>query len=68
MSKSQEMSTFLDGVSGRIFGRKRSECLKKSICVKCGTPDLLLKDGRSMDEYLISALCQSCQDEMFSLL
>ena len=39
---------------------------KDNICNLCGEQILSFKDEKSKTEYSISALCQNCQDEIFS--
>ena len=39
---------------------------KDNICNLCGEQILSFKDEKSRIEYEISALCQSCQDEIFT--
>lgn len=36
------------------------------VCNICGEPILSFKDERSKTEYSISAMCQHCQDEVFT--
>jgi hypothetical protein len=67
MTKSPEMVAFLDSFSMSAYGRKRSECLEQKICVCCGEPADHFDDLISRNEYGISALCQKCQDDTFSL-
>jgi hypothetical protein len=35
-------------------------------CIKCGRPAKVFRDAPSTLEYRVSALCQTCQDELFS--
>lgn len=66
MSKSPEMVNALDQLSQAWYGRSRSECLDKRICVVCGGPATDFTDFLSRKEYGISGMCQKCQDETFS--
>jgi len=34
-------------------------------CVKCGETATLFRDASAKVEYMVSALCQHCQDEMY---
>lgn len=34
-------------------------------CVKCGEPATTFRDAASRVEYMVSALCQHCQDEIY---
>lgn len=66
MSKTPEMASALDKLSMAWYGRSRSECLDKRICVVCGGPAAEFDDMLSRREYGISGMCQKCQDGTFS--
>jgi hypothetical protein len=66
MSKSPEMEKSLDGLTTRVFGRPRTDALAQEICVTCGGNAKKFKDIISEKEYIISGMCQTCQDEVFS--
>lgn len=68
MSKSPEISGLLDITSQSVFGRTRSDALLHGICVSCGEPikQSDFEDQLSEKEYLISALCQKCQNKIFN--
>lgn len=65
MSKTAKMSEFLDISSMNIYGRSRSECLSKNTCVSCGNTADKFDSDVEKREYKISALCSSCQKEIF---
>jgi len=44
---------------------QRNECIERGICIECGGSASEFRDDFSRDEYHISALCQTCQDEIF---
>lgn len=67
MSKSPEMVALLDSFSMNAYGRKRSECIANKICVCCGESADRFDDLISRNEYGISGLCQSCQDDTFAV-
>ena len=46
-------------------GRKRWNSIKQNICSWCGEPATGLRDELSRREYIISGLCQECQDKTF---
>ena len=35
-------------------------------CIRCGRPAEVFKNASSSLEYHVSALCQNCQDELFT--
>ena len=47
-----------------LLGRK-PEAIADKVCVLCNKPATEFKDELSKKEYLISAMCQQCQDEVF---
>lgn len=49
----------------QLFGRSPSVCKAGGQCVKCGEFNLWFRDELSRKEFGISALCQSCQDDIF---
>ncbi len=57
--KSKEMEKFLEDNFGR------TSAIKGDICSFCKEPANEFRDGLSQKEYLISGLCQKCQDEVF---
>jgi hypothetical protein len=59
------MNELLDKLSFSIFGRHRSKCLREQTCVMCGGEAKVFEDGVSENEYMRSALCQQCQDDVF---
>lgn len=65
MSKTAEMDAALDGITDKLFGRSRTECLNTGVCVTCGGEVAGFKDAFSRGEYDISGMCQLCQDAVF---
>jgi hypothetical protein len=65
MAKTEELEKHLDEVSNKEFGRKRRECIDKSICVVCGESANEFDDQLSAKEFNITGLCQSCQNKEF---
>ena len=65
MSKTPEMEATLDGLSERMFGRKRSDAMETASCVTCGEPAVGFRNELSEKEYSISGMCQVCQDTVF---
>lgn len=65
MKKDPGMQEFVDGVARLLFGKTVSECIQNKECLACGGEAKTFKDRVSVDEYLISGLCQACQDNLF---
>lgn len=66
MAKSPEMIAALDKISAAWFGRSRTECIEKGICVLCGGEAKSFDDLYARNEFGISGMCQKCQDDSFS--
>ena len=65
MNKNQEMEALLDKIALQSFGRRYSQTEE---CVFCGSRKVAPEDFRDMlsrREYVISHICQACQDEVF---
>jgi hypothetical protein len=63
-NKSPEMNDFISNVQRRRFGRDDSDAK----CVVCGSDKITpedFKDELSAKEFLISHMCQVCQDATF---
>ena len=54
-----------DELSLKMFGRSCTLALAARQCVACGGGADYFKDLLSVKEYLISTLCQDCQDAVF---
>ena len=65
MPKSKVLEDFLDEVSEKQFGIKRSIAIGTGICTTCGQEANMFKDVLSVKEYRISGMCQVCQDKVF---
>lgn len=50
----------------RIFGVDRRESIRQGICPMCNEPADVFRDSLSRKEYMISGLCQGCQDIAFA--
>jgi hypothetical protein len=50
----------------RIFGIDRRESIRQGICPMCDSPADVFRDSLSRKEYMISGLCQACQDIAFA--
>ena len=66
--KSPQIQEVIDNLSLNSFGRKTSTALAQNICVDCGEETKEFKDELSKKEYLITGLCQKCQDYVFDYL
>jgi len=54
-----------DELSLKMFGRSSSLAFAAHQCVACGGSAEFFKDELSVKEYLISFLCQDCQNSVF---
>ena len=66
--KTPNVSRALDKihVEHKLGSMKRSEALQKNKCQMCGKDAVEFKDDASKREYLLTAWCQSCQDEYYN--
>ena len=70
--KSDTMNGELDLLSQIIWnGKDRQTCIEEGICLTCddakGIKATSFRDDVSRKEYAISAMCQSCQDDIFGV-
>jgi hypothetical protein len=66
MIPSQKSST-IDFVITQVTGIDRMNVIEANSCAfKCDDVNLSFRDDLSIQEYQISGLCQSCQDEVFT--
>jgi hypothetical protein len=69
MSEPSSKHPSIDAMLTAVFGVNRAEAINADRCVEppvgCGQPISSFKDGLARKEYLISGLCQSCQDKVF---
>jgi len=68
--KSDTMNGELALLTQIIFnGKDRETCIEEGICITCdeahGIVATSFRDDISRKEYSISAMCQSCQDDIF---
>ncbi len=63
--KSPDMETFLDDLGRILFGVSRTEAIEGDICIECKGPATEFRDDLSRKEFMISGMCQKCQDETF---
>ena len=62
--KTSEVEAVLEGMAQKMYGRSR----KGPACVTCGSLKIQredFKDDLSWREFLISHMCQECQDKTF---
>ena len=57
----------IDNVITKLTGKDRQETVKAATCMTCDNTDLTFRDQLSREEYRISGMCQSCQDETFGV-
>jgi hypothetical protein len=62
-----QMDNFKEEMAFSLFGRSPSVCKAGGQCVKCGEFNLWFRNVLSHKEFGISALCQSCQDDIFGV-
>ena len=71
MERSPVMQKFIDGLAKKTFGKTQTECKHDKICTICHSPvecpicGCGFRDELSKKEYLISGMCQMCQDAVF---
>lgn len=65
MAEPSKKSAGIEAALELFFGKQRRENIRANICVECKGPAVTFNDKPSREEYLISGLCQSCQDEVF---
>ena len=70
--KSDTMNGELDLLSQIIWnGKDRQTCIEEGTCITCDEAKGLIatsfRDDVSRKEYAISAMCQSCQDDVFGV-
>tara|TARA_R100000152_G_C6778709_1_gene209583 strand:+ start:374 stop:631 length:258 start_codon:yes stop_codon:yes gene_type:complete len=63
-SKSPAIERVLEAVS-QTLANTRSQAFEHKTCVLCGKEAGTFTDARSQSEYLISGMCQTCQDRIF---
>lgn len=57
----------IDKLITNITGKDRKETVAERKCIICGNTNLVFRDSLSVDEYKISGMCQSCQDDTFGV-
>ena len=70
--KSDTINGELDLLTQIIWnGKDRRTCIEEGVCLTCddakGIKATSFRDDISRKEYAISAMCQSCQDEVFGV-
>ena len=70
--KSDTINGELDLLTQIIFnGKDRQTCIEEGTCITCDEAKGLIatsfRDDVSRKEYAISAMCQSCQDDVFGM-
>lgn len=58
-------SEAVESLLSSITGRSRIDCIRQNICTTCGKEAVSFRDSISRKEYLISGMCQACQDKVF---
>lgn len=62
------VQNFKDGVAKGIFGMSATEAREKRVCVSCHKPysSEIIRSEAEEREYVVSALCGPCYDEIMS--
>ena len=66
--KTKKMINLINDISKGFFKRSYTQSLRNKICIICGDKvnlDNSFRDKISKQEYIISGLCQKCQDKTF---
>jgi len=63
--KTKEMENFLSGFTNQMFGTNYTECKDNNQCATCGKVADKFTDELSRKEFQISAMCQTCQDNVY---
>lgn len=49
----------------KAFGMTHLDAISNSVCLLCGKKATSFHDEACEEEYVISGICQKCQDKMF---
>lgn len=63
--KEPSIINLLDKLSGQLGMLTRTQALAINSCCFCGNEALDFRSDAAHKEYLDSALCQTCQDELY---
>jgi len=55
----------IEEMLSKLTGVSRVGAVQEASCVTCGGEARIFRDDLSRKEYTISAMCQSCQDDVF---
>jgi hypothetical protein len=64
--KKNSMEQAAERYGVEVFGRSRSDCIDKKICVRCGNKAGLFTSKIAVQEYQKTGFCQKCQDVVFA--
>jgi|TARA_R110002020_G_scaffold179834_1_gene373571 hypothetical protein len=67
MSKATVKDRAIDAALKDVFGIDRVQSVSDDVCVSCKKEAREFNDALSRQEYLISGLCQKCQDGVFNI-
>jgi hypothetical protein len=62
--KHPTIDSFLSNLMG---GKDRHAVVANGECMTCANTEVKFRDEPSRDEYLISGMCQPCQDDVFGV-
>jgi len=57
----------IDAFLSMFTGKNREDTIRSGQCMCCNNPDTNFKDELSKKEYVISGMCQTCQDKTFHI-
>jgi hypothetical protein len=66
--KANEKHPEIDALLSVVFGVSRNEAISEGLCATCEATGIEIqsfRDDISVDEYMISGMCQKCQDSVF---
>jgi len=68
MKATNKAPEIADLINSLLPSLSREYSISEGLCVTCGTEDIEIqsfRDGLSVKEYMISGMCQECQDSVF---
>jgi len=65
MAEPSKKAPEINKLLAKITGRDRVKTIRADKCTTCGLIAKEFKNASSHKEYLISGMCQSCQDSFF---
>jgi len=66
MAEPSQKTDEIEDLIQSVFGVDRRECIQQNVCTWCGSQVKEFSDSLSRKEYMISGMCQECQDRAFA--